>query len=340
MEANQENQNSTPNSEQQIPDFEQQIMDTRAENESNDNTFEKAMGLPTEPNTQAPPARENPNRVEHPAENPVVPQQDFSKNEVKPEDNDQVRYQYWQSQASKLKNELDGYKEYAPMVDYLRSNPDAVKNLTPGSTNNTEEQVPEQEVEEFPPPPAKPEAPAGFSREAAYSDPTSESAKYLDSVEKWRDDIQTYNQLQSQYEVATLRETYNKKLEAIEKVELERKHAQEQQTQMQKVREYVSSNYNLGDDVDNFIQTMNDPNSVNMDDLVGYYQWKKSQVAPQNPQAPQPNVAPSPAFKQIQRAQSVPTPMGVQPAQSSSPSSASDSFMDALISDNKNKNIL
>ena len=336
MEAN---ENTTPT-------FEQEIEDTRNELQNDDQSFEKGMGLPLSEPTAPPAPSATSQQVEHPPVEPLAPQQDFSQNEVAPNPgNDEVRYEYWQSQAAKLQNQLNEVKEYAPMVDYLRNNPEAVQSITPGGeppAGTTDAKS--QEPEEFPPPPEKPEQPRGFTREEAFSDPASDSAVYLDSVDKWRDDMQTYNQLASQYEIATMRESYNQKIEGLEKVELERKQAEENHKEMGEVRSYVRQRYNLGDNLDDFINTMNNPESINMDDLVGYYQYKQGKhtrqpVAPQ-PQQPPVQRQPSAAFKQTQRAQSVPTPMGVQPAASNRPASESADFMDTLINDNNKQNIL
>ncbi len=313
-----------------VPEIEQDLQDTPT---TNDNSFNDMLGLPNTTEETAPPKHEDTQQL---IEKEVAPQQDFSNNQV-PNDNDQVRYQYWQSQAAKLQNELQAVKDYAPMVDYLRNNPEAVQNLTPGG-KAPEGQVPQsQEPEEFPPPPAKPEQPAGFSREEAFSDPASASAQHLDEVEKWRDDMQQYNQLASQYEIAVMRENYNQKLDKFEKLELERKAYADNAKKMNDVRHYVNSNYDLGDSVDDFINTMNDPSSLNMDELVAYYKFKKGMVAPTNVNNA---TAPSSNFQQVKRAQSVPTPMGVQPAQSNAPTDASEGFMDLLINNDKHNNIL
>lgn len=326
MEAN---ENTAP----QAPGFEQDIVDTQESLQNVDNSFEEAMGLPVAPNEAAQEVSEAPQ--------PVVPapEQDFTQNEVTPESNDQVRYQYWQSEAAKLKNQLDEVKEYQPMVDYLRSNPEAVQSITPGGKPPAEAAPTSQEPEEFPPPPAKPEQPRGFSRDEAIADPNSESALYLDSVEKWRDDMMQYNSLASQYEIATMRESYNQKLERLEKVEKDRQIETQQRAEMSRVRNYVASNYDLGENLDDFITSMNDPKSINMDELVGYYKWKKG-VANVQQASPQKPVPPSNSFRQVQRAQSVPQPMGVQPAQSNAPSDPTDSFMDAIVNSDNNTNIL
>ena len=329
MEANNEMAPETPD----VPTIEQgMVQDTQ---ESNPMDFNEIIGAPqTEEVT--PEAQDTPQPVlnEHEA-----PTQDFSANEVENGgDNDQVRYQYWQSQAAKLQNQVEEMKEYQPMVDYLRSNPEAVQNLTPGGQKPEGTAPTSQAQEEFPPPPERPEQPTGFSREEAYGDPASTSAKYLDEVDKWRDDMQTYNQLASQYQVAVLRETYNKKIENLEKVEQDRAAQQQQAQQMNEVKNYVATNYDLGDRLDDFLTTMNDPNSINMDDLVGYYKYKNGMgVAPAKPNA---TAQPSSTFNQLKRAQSVPQPMGVQSAQSNQPTDPTDGFMDALLKNNNKQNIL
>jgi hypothetical protein len=136
-----------------------------------------------------------------------------------------------------------------------------------------------------------------------------------------------------------MRESYNKKLEKLENIEEDRQKAVAQQQEMNNVRQYVGSNYDLGENLDDFITTMNDPKSINMDDLVGYYKWKKG-VANVQQAAPQKTVPASNSFRQVQRAQSVPQPMGVQPAQSNAPSDPTDNFMDAIVNSDNNTNIL
>tara|TARA_R100001443_G_scaffold26102_1_gene39271 strand:- start:3133 stop:4131 length:999 start_codon:yes stop_codon:yes gene_type:complete len=332
MEAN---ENMAPeNQAPEAPAFEQDIMDTQEALNTADNSFEQAMGLPMPPETRAP----QPEDTTGPAQPPV--QQDFTQNEVQPETNDQVRYQYWQSEAAKLKNQLDEVKEYAPMVDYLRANPEAVQSITPGG-KPAEAAPTSQEQEEFPPPPVKPEQPRGFSREEAMNDSNSESAQYLDSVDSWRDDMMQYNSLANQYEVAKLRESYSDKIKGLEEVNKQREVAVQQAQEMNNVRNYVNQKYDLGDNVDDFINTMNDPKSINMDDLVGYYKYKNGMATNNTGTIQKPTITPpSKSFKQVQRAQSVPAPMGVQPAQSNAPSDPTDNFMDAIVKSNNNTNIL
>lgn len=334
MEANQTNE--APQAE--IPVVEQEAMDTRTQRDEQDFGFEQAFGLPIpqEDNATVPPGNAALNQ-EQPVQAEPVP--DFSQNEIAPEGNDDVRYNYWQSQAAQMKNQLDAVKEYMPMVDYLRNNPEAVQNITPGGQTPADAAPTSQAPEEFPPPPEKPEQPRGFSREEAMSDPSSDSAVYLDTVDKWRDDMQTYSQLASQYEIAKVRENYDEKVSALEKQETVRNAKAAEAEEMGRIRSFVGNKYQLGDKLDDFITTMNDPKSINMDDLVGYYQYKNG-MASQAPQTQQPPQQPTNNFRQTQRAQSVPRPMGVQPSANPKVASSDNDFMSSIIKDNNNKSFL
>ena len=338
MDANQEN---VAQEQPEIPIMEQEAIDTRVERDDQDFRFEQDLGLPIPQEGQVSAPQVGQNTVDEQPGQPA-PAQDFSQNEVAPnQENDQVRYEYWQSQAAQMKNQLDAVKEYMPMVDYLRTNPEAVQNITPGGQPQAQGEAPKsQEPEEFPPPPEKPEQPRGFSREEAMGDPSSDSAIYLDTVEKWRDDMQTYNQLASQYEIAKMRENYDEKVSALEKQETVRNAKAAEAEEMGRIRSFVGNKYDLGDNLDHFINTMNDPKSINMDDLVGYYQYKNGLAAQRAPQVEPPKQA-SNNFRQTQRAQSVPRPMGVQPAQNPQTSAnGNNDFMSSLIKDDNNKSFL
>ena len=266
-----------------------------------------------------------------------------------PPTNDEVRYNYWQSEAAKRQNENQALKEqlakvqqHMPAIEALNQNPQIAQQIL-----ESQQALPGQAPEQggFPQPPVKPEKPAYFSREEAYSDPRSESAQYLDSMEQWRDDMLTYNQMESQYQVAQVQETYDKKIQDLEKVEMQRRAYAQEQAKNQEIRQYVQSNYDLGDNLNNFIDEMSNPKSINMKDLVGYYKYKHgiadvpanqavNQVVP--PAGP---AQPSPDFNQIKRAQSVPTPMGVQTATQNTSTSPDDGFMDSLIASDKSNNL-
>jgi hypothetical protein len=240
--------------------------------------------------------------------------------------NDETRYQYWQSQAAKKENEL---KQFKSQVEQ------AVKE---GQLQQQPQAAPPQQREvprEFPPPPAKPEKPRNFSREEAWSDPASESARYLDDMDDYNHSIGEYRDLKSQYEVAVVREQIEEQ-QRVKAAQAQQMRAQQaQQAQVKEVYQNLRGHYGFNSqDAENFIKNMSNPNSISMDNLVQLYRMQQG--------APQVNTesqGPSEAFQQSQNAQQVPSPMGVMPAQSAhSNRSDADTIMDDLINTHKSKN--
>ena len=237
--------------------------------------------------------------------------------------NDERRFQYWQSEADKVKNENEQLKMQMQQLAQMQQAPQAPAQ--------------EQPVEEFPPPPEKPEAPVGFNRAEAMEDPRSPSAQYLNKLDNWRDDITEYNALKNQYDTAILRE----KFEAQEKQrqnEIQRAQAyQQQQTQMNEVYNRIQGEHGLTpEEAGEFMQTMSKPESLTIDNLVQLYRLQKGSGQPVTQTPP---AGPSDTFNQQSRAQAVPSPMGVLPAQQNeSTVSAEDQIMDSMISGYKKNN--
>ena len=267
--------------------------------------------------------------------------------DVAPQGNDQVRYQYWQSETAKLKDQLaqrdEILRQQTPVIDYVTQNPGVLNGRVQQPQAAPAGQEETQVEEEFPGPPQKPLQPAGYSREDAYQDAASESAKYDSAVEQWRDDMQMYNQLHTSYQVATMQETHDKEINELKKFEQMRQSDARQRSELDNATRYVKSRYDLGGEtnLNRFVAEMNDPNSINMDDLVGY--WKhKNGIADSGPMPVQnsPQQQSSQTFQQLKRAQSVPTPMGVQTSATNQAADPSNNFMQSLISDEKNRNLL
>ena len=239
--------------------------------------------------------------------------------------NDETRYQYWQSQADKEKNENSHLRDE---LNQLKGQLNAMQPQQPV-------QQPVQEPIAFPDPPDRPRKPGGYNREEAYSDPSSASARYVDELEGWRDDMDEYNTAKSNYNQALVQE----QLDSIEKnriKESQKREAQIQQTrQMSQLKEHVAKNYQMDQtETQDFITKMSDPNSISMDNLVQLYRMQKGTG---NPTPTQNTTQPSAAFQQTQRAQQVPQPMGVQPSSGNVQAPAEDQIMDNLI-DSSNKN--
>lgn len=243
-----------------------------------------------------------------------------------PQDNEEVRYQYWQSEADKAKNENEQLKKTVEILQQTIQKP---------AETQPEVESSEPEIEPFRDAPQRPSKPAGFNRAEAIDDPNSASAQYLDAMDSYRDEMDIYNADKLEYEANLL----HIEREALMEEQTRQKEAFEaekrNQEQVNNITEQLRSQYNANDEeVNDFIQKMSDPESLNIDNLWRLYQMDKGKV-PEQPVA-----QPSPQFNQVQRAQSVPAPMGVQSGANMQQTgkSASDLIMDELISDYESKN--
>ena len=240
------------------------------------------------------------------------------------EDNDTKRYAYWQSQADKYKNELEQMKSTQPQ--------------TAQQPNAQPQEVPQQQTEEFPAAPERPQRPRNFSREEAYTDPSSDSARFLDAKEDWDEQMVEYNALHTQYQNAVLQEKLNsmenKRVEEIKK----REAAQTAAKQQTDIVNYVTGHHGMNnDEAKDFMTKMSDPASINIDNLVQLYRMQQGNAAPQQNAAP---VEPSQVFTQTKNAQQVPSSMGVMPSGQSNVDGRSmeDKIMDTMVGNFNSKN--
>tara|TARA_R100000664_G_C2739047_1_gene127854 strand:- start:222 stop:1169 length:948 start_codon:yes stop_codon:yes gene_type:complete len=241
--------------------------------------------------------------------------------------NDEKRYQYWQSQADKYKNELQTLQQQQTQA------------FAQQQTQMPQQQMPQQpQQEEFPEAPERPAMPHGFNREEAYSDPSSASARYINELDDWRDDMNEYNSIKSQYQTALVEEKLNN-MEAERQNEIKRQQAAAQvRQQEQEITNHVRGNYGMNEaEAADFVKKMSDPNSITVDNLVQLYRMQQGNAAPQQNPAP---AQPSPAFTQTQNAQQVPSPMGVMPSGNTNVDGRKleDKIMDTMIGNFNSKN--
>ena len=279
--------------------------------DGSDNTIESAFTDGNEETvTEAPQGQ--------PSEAPVQTTQQPAQEQTS---NDDKRYQYWQSQADKYKNELDSLKSQ-------RVQAPAVPPVQPP--------VQQEAAEEFPPPPPKPNRPRHFNRDEAYADPQSDSARYLDDVEEWRDDMSEYNNLKTQYQGAVMEEKIQDMQQERVREAQRQQYEQERNIQSSKIKEHVMGAYGMSEnETTDFMNRMSDPKSLTIDNLVQLYRIQQGGGVQQQQPA-----APSSEFQQVQNAQQVPSPMGVMPSGQSNVDgrSAEDKIMDTMIGNFNSKN--
>lgn len=260
----------------------------------------------------------------------VPPQPEMAEQQENPQDNDEKRYQYWQSEADKARNEKQELENRLMALENQQAQPAQAVQQT---------QEPEQDMS-FPPPPDKPGKPSGFSREDAYADPTSDSAKYLDSVEGWRDDMDDYNRLHNEFNSALVEEERQKINQERQNIMRAESDKQQYQQQMGNIANHLRTNYNASDEeVNQFVQVMDKPESVSIDNLFQLYRMQSGNVKTPSTNAPITETAKSDSFEQMKRAQQVPSSMGVLPAQGSTANAKpEDNMMDGMVSDFNNRN--
>jgi len=245
-----------------------------------------------------------------------------------PQDNDEKRYQYWQSEADKARNEKQALEARLQALESQQVQPQAVQQTV---------QEPEQDLS-FPPPPGKPQKPRSFSREEAFSDPSSESAQYLDDVDSWRDDMDDYNRLHNEFNTALVEEERGKIEEERQNIMRAEAQKQQYQQQMSGIRNHLKTNYNASDEeVANFVQVMDKPESVNVDNLFQLFRLQSGN-APAPGSKPITETAKSESFEQMKRAQQVPTSMGVLPSSGNTQGKVEDNMIDAMVSEFNNRN--
>ena len=255
------------------------------------------------------------------AEPESVPQQEA--NVEVPQENDEVRYQYWQSQADKMKNERDQLQQ---QFNHLATQ------QTPAQTEPEPEAEPEPD---FPDPPEKPQKPYNFSMDEALGDPSSESAKFVQQEQGWRDQMDEYKNLQFEYQMAMMQDE-REKLRTDRQNDIQRREAETAQAeQMNGVKQQIMNQYKVDPQVaDDFVRVMSDPTSINLDNLWKLYASDKGYGSPQ-----QPANAPSGEFQQVKRAQQIPSSMGVMPSQTGqNEGSVEDKIIDSMITDYNKQN--
>ena len=257
------------------------------------------------------------------------PQEQEQVVQEKPEDNDEKRYQYWQSEADKARN------ENAQLAQRLQALEQQANQSQPTVDDGVEDD------RSFPPPPPKPSKPRNFSRSEALEDPSSESAKYMDDVDEWRDEMDDYNRLQSEYNLAIVEEEKQKMQDERDNIMRQQAEAQQRQQQMADIHTHLKTQYQASDEeIAQFVDIMDKPEAVTHDNLFKLYRLQSgNQTTPVQQQGqPLTETNKNDSFEQMKRAQQVPTSMGVIPSQGNTTGSQEDSMMDSMINEYNKQN--
>ena len=175
----------------------------------------------------------------------------------RPARDDPSRFEYWQSQADKVKGELTQTQQD---LAYFREQAMQSQQQTPPNGQPNGQLVQQDSLQS----PVKPEKPVNYNEVEAYNDPESASFKFRLNKEKYNDDYITF----------------------IEDRETKREHEYAERYQQAMVEQesnnlrtnaysHVVSSYGWApDQARNFVEWASNPNNVTVDHLAKLYQMK------------------------------------------------------------------
>ena len=186
---------------------------------------------------------------EQQAESEVVSQQ--------PAKDDPSRFEYWQSQADKVKGELSQTQQE---LTYFREQAMQAQQQTPPNGQPNGQMVQQDSLQS----PVKPEKPVNYNEVDAYNDPESASFKYRLNKEKYNDDYITFIEDRETKREREYAERYQQAM--IE---------QESNNLRNNAYSHVVSSYGWApDQARNFVEWASNPNNVTVDHLAKLYQMK------------------------------------------------------------------
>ena len=203
-------------------------------------------------------------------EQPSIPsgevQQDFVAQEPIAETNDtvlssnqdQTRFEYWQSQADKAKGELS---ELRNEVNYYRSQG---QNTTP--SNEQPQAYPQEQGLQEPSlqVPTEPDRPVSYNEIDAYSDPDSDSFKYRLDRDKYRDDYMSFLKEKDEVRETQLTQQYEYEMA------MERDNMMKTQAQSHAVNSYGWES----EKANSFVKWASNPDNLTIDNLAKLFELR------------------------------------------------------------------
>ena len=192
--------------------------------------------------------------------------QSIESNQIDSQDPNGKRFAYWQSEAAKAKNELERVKEYLPIVKYIEENPHVLSAVEKSLVG--EEQVEQPQKIQRPQPPVRP---SNYNYADAYNDPESESFKYREAYEIYRDNTINY-----------LTQIEEERTRKFQEMEYQRQQQVAKQQMLSSVGQELMARQFSPVEIQEFITEFSNPSSITLDNLIDLYKLKKGKL--QQPQ--------------------------------------------------------
>ena len=231
--------------------------------------------------------------------------------EEQPAKEDSSRFEYWQSQADKVKSELSNAQQER---DYYRNlaqqQQSTVSNGQPNGQPQQQAGVQEDSLKQ----PVKPEKPVSYSEVDAYNDPESTSFKYRLEKERYQDDYMGYLEDKDENREKQMRAQY------------EYAYAQQQTAMVQNnAMSHAMNGYGLDQTkASDFVNWASNPNNVTVDHLLKLYMMKDAPDARVEQKKQD--------MRKSQEVLSMPRSAAVETGTSESPLSDEDMFNQGLLS--------
>lgn len=184
-----------------------------------------------------------------------------------PQDDEQKkRFEYWQSEHDKIKKERDTLAFAAPIAQLLKEKPELVLKLQEEITKSV---VP---TEVGPKKPTPPERPIGYNEAEAYTAPESESFKFRQKYDVYREDMLRYMEEKDQLRDQIFSQGLQKQQED-ERV----------RQAVAKLKVDLLAKGLTMSEAEEFVQYMNDPRNMTQENLVTLFKLKKGTYTPPKP---------------------------------------------------------
>ena len=196
---------------------------------------------------------------------------------VDPQDPEGKRFSYWQSEATKTKNELLKLQEqlqqvnpYIPLVRYIQEKPEILeaveKSLSNPQGNVPTPPTPQVATLERPTPPQKP---ATFNALDAYNDPESESWKFREAKESYTEQLAEY-----------MAKKEDERENAFKQQQMEQQMFEQRNQQLNQVANILKAQHAYNDnDITDFIKEFSDPKSLSLENLIELHKLKRGKVS-------------------------------------------------------------
>jgi len=234
--------------------------------------------------------------------------------EQAPAKEDSSRFEYWQSQADKVRSELSNAQQE---LDYYRSlaqqQQSTVSNGNPNGQPQQEMGVQQNSLQA----PVKPTKPVNYNEVDAYNDPESTSFKFRLEKERYQDDYMGFLEQKDEVREREMRAQY------------EQAYAQ-QQTNLVKNNAMSHAMGGYGFDqikAGDFVNWASNPNNVTVDHLIKLYMMKDAPDARVEQKKQE--------MKKSQEVLAMPRSAAVETGTAESPQSDEDLFNNALLFGNK-----